>query len=93
MRSHSSGVRVEAIMKIYYAKLSHWPEIDSRTLWHRQRGWWRRTPGTFLFVIGPGGRKEHGLGPVLPLQPPLREDKGEGVGKGGVSECGRLLGM
>jgi hypothetical protein len=24
---------------------------------------------------------------------PLGEDKGEGVGKGGVSECGRLLGM
>jgi hypothetical protein len=44
-------------------------------------------------VIGPGGRKEHGLGLVLPLQPPLREDKGEGVGKGGVSECGRLLGL
>jgi hypothetical protein len=43
-------------------------------------------------VIGPGGRKEHGLRPVLPLQPPLGKDKGEGVRKGGVSECGRLLG-
>jgi hypothetical protein len=42
-------------------------------------------------VIGPGGRKEHGPGPVLLLPPPLREDKGEEVGRGGVSMCGRLL--
>jgi hypothetical protein len=52
-----------------------------------------KDPGTFLFVIGPGGRKEHGLGLVLSLQPPLREDKGEGVEKGGVSKCERLLRM
>jgi hypothetical protein len=63
------------------SKLSHRPEIDSGTLWHRQRGWQRRTPGPFLSVICPGGRKEHGLGLVLPLQPLLGEDKGEEVGK------------
>jgi hypothetical protein len=29
----------------------------------------------------------------MDMSSPLGEDKGEGVGKGGVSECGRLLGM
>jgi hypothetical protein len=44
-------------------------------------------------VIDPGGRKEHGPEPLLLLPPPLREDKGEGVGRGNVSGCGRLLEM
>jgi hypothetical protein len=52
-----------------------------------------KDPRHFSILRGPGGRKEYGLGPVPLFQSLLEEDKGEGVGKGGVSECGNLLGM
>jgi hypothetical protein len=38
-------------------------------------------------------RRERNMDLDTDMFSPLGEDKGEGVGKGGVSECRKLLGM